>query len=231
MTKVRKIRNHALAVPVDHPDGGTLHIYPIDAVRNGRLQDELQGLRYLHDVTGALVIQDGKPVEAETTNEKATRGKIDIFRRNLVEKITNVVNIDDPFELDEDGNPKLDDKGDPVLKLITITEPAAINDFLGEVSNHMVEREVALTEWRERQVTKESVIPSADGGEPTRIIETRTEVVCEPVIANGKATTEKRQVQANKPMVDWVLEQAQALVSSAEAETKNFSPTPVSSSV
>jgi len=230
MAKIRSIRKHEAAVPVDHPDGGTLHIYPFDAQRNAAVQDGFNQLRYETGEGGALVLKDGKPVERELTTEQVTKGRINVIREHLVAKLTNVVDVDDPFELDDAGQPKIDANGDKIFKLLTVAEPAALNDFLGETSNHQVEREVAVIEWLEREVKKETVIPSADGGESSRIIETRMELFSEPVIENGKAKMEKRMVPANQPMHDWVFDRARELVSSSEAEVKNSSPTPAGSS-
>jgi hypothetical protein len=216
--KIGTYHKPGVAVPDDHPDGGTLHIFPMAATDTGAFQDEFNALRYVHDASGALVLVDGKPVQNEISIEKSIAQRIALVRKRCVAKITNLVNADDP--VDENGN----------WKLIELTKPEEIDAFLGGTSMHLVEVEAKVTHWVEREVKTESFVPSADGGEPTRIVETRTVMVEEPVIENGKAMTEKKMLPANQRMFDYAWDRARALVSSKEAEAKNSSPTPAVSS-
>jgi len=220
MSKVRTFRKPGVAVADDHPDGGTIHIYPMGAADVGAFQDALNALRYEHNDDGSLKLVDGKPVEIELSIERSTKERIAMTRKRCVAKITNVVDADDMF--DNDGN----------LKLIELTTDEAIDAFLGETSMHEVEVEVKVTKWVEREVRTENFVPDPAGGEPTRIVESRMTMVEEPVIdANGKQLVEKRMVPANQRMFEYAFDRARKLVSSSEAEVKNSSPTPAASSV
>jgi hypothetical protein len=219
MTKIRTFHKPGVAIADDHPDGGTIHIIPMGAAEVGAFQDELNALSYERADDGSLKLVDGKPVDVETTIEQSWKNRIIVTRKHCVTKITNIVDADDMF--DAEGN----------LKLIELTTPEQIDAFLGEMSSHLVEVEVKVTRWVEREVKTESFVPDAAGGEPTRIVESRMAMIEEPVIENGKPLVEKRMVPANQRMFDYVFDRARKLKSSAEAEVKNSSPTPAGSSV
>jgi hypothetical protein len=219
MGKIRTFHKPGVIVAEDLPDGGTIHIVPMTATDLAASQDEINALRYEHDENGSLKLADGKPIEVQMSTEESVKQRIAVVRKRVLRKITNLVDAADP--VDADGN----------WKLIELTTDEELDAFLGGTSMHLVEVEVKLTRWVERSVQTESFVPDGAGGEPTRIVESRLAMVEEPVIEHGKQLTEKRMVPANQRMFDYVFDRARALVSSAEAEAKNFSPTPAGSSV
>jgi hypothetical protein len=219
MAKIRTFRKPGVAVADDHPDGGTIHIYPMGAAEVGKFQDEYNALRFERNDDGSLKLgDDSKPIEIETSIEQSNKNRIAMIRKHCVFKVTNLVDAVDPT--DADGN----------WKLIELTTDDEIEAFLGGTSMHLAEVEVKVTRWVEREIKVENIVPDRDGGEATRIIESRMALVEEPLIEGGVQKTEKRMVPANQRMFNYVFDRAQELMTSKGAEVKNSSPTPPGSS-
>lgn len=128
--KVREFRDRKVSVERHHPDGGTFHLLSLDIIRAAKMNDALAELDYERDDDGKVIIDE----ESETPKKRTWRSdgeriaeRVNVIRQFCVERVTNLVDADQPKNADGSWN------------FIEMDE-ARINSFLAEVSTRPVER-------------------------------------------------------------------------------------------
>lgn len=207
VASVASFRRRKKAVPRNHPDGGTIWIYPLDAIQQQKMRDHLQLLEYELDADGHIKLDEyQKPISRDWTGCDAERvaKQVTIIRENSVEKITNVVDADDPIDANGEA------------KLIELTEPAMIESFLAQKSERLVERDVALM-----------ILVDVEQRSPEGKTLFFTQEYRQAKNADETPKTVKREVPANELCFTWVMNEAAELGSSKQAATaKNSLSTP-----
>ena len=130
--KKRAFRKRNVGVQVPHPDGGVLHLMPLDLQRASALNAELETLDYELDAQGNVKLEGGKPVERQWRNAgEIIAAKVKVVRRYCVAGASGFIDVDSCNELE-------------------MTEEM-IEAVLAEISIREIEREVPLQRWDEEK--------------------------------------------------------------------------------
>lgn len=93
MGKVRSFRNRQRPVPVEHPEGGTFHLFPFDAAKATAMSKDFTSTDFLFDRDGNIVFNQktGEPV---TTNEQDFEKMCDFVAREVIAGVSDIVDAD-----------------------------------------------------------------------------------------------------------------------------------------